>query len=155
PREGQPMRLKRVLAPLLAAGLAAGGIALVRTGPALANDHTPAGPLAVVTRNMDLGSDLAPVLGGANAAEVLHGGSQVYADHAASGIPERADGVAAEIGRTMPHVVSLQEVSLVQRLVPTATGLTVTDEIDQLGQLRAALARRKLAYSVAVDATEF
>jgi hypothetical protein len=145
----------RVAAPLVVAGLTIGGLVVVRAGTASADAHGPAAPLAVMTRNMDLGSDLGPVLAATDAPSFLHGVTVVYDEIVASGIPERADGIAAEIGQTMPHVVSLQEVSLIQRLVPTETGLIVTNELDQLGELRAALARRGLAYDVAVDAHEF
>jgi endonuclease/exonuclease/phosphatase family metal-dependent hydrolase len=144
----------RVVAPLVVTGLAIGGFVVARTPEAEAAG-TPAAPLAVMTRNMDLGSDLGPVLAATDGPSFAHGVSEVYDEIVASGIPERAVGIAAEIAQTMPHVVSLQEVSLIQRLVPTATGLTVTNQLDQLGELRAALARRGLDYAVAVDADEF
>jgi hypothetical protein len=108
-----------------------------------------------MTRNMDLGSDLGPVMAATDAAGFLHAVTVVYTEIAESNIPERADGVAAEIADSMPLVVSLEEVSLVQRLVPTATGVTVLDQIDQLAELRAALARRGLHYALAMDANEF
>jgi endonuclease/exonuclease/phosphatase family metal-dependent hydrolase len=149
------MRVKHILVPVLAAGLCAAAFVVVRAGVANADVHNPAAPLSVMTRNVDLGSDLGPVLKADGAAAFAHAVTEVYDEIADSNIPERADGIAAEIGQTMPLVVSLQEVSLIQRLVPTATGLTVIDQIDQLAELRAALARRGLNYTLAVNTHEF
>jgi endonuclease/exonuclease/phosphatase family metal-dependent hydrolase len=131
------------------------GIIVVQTGVASGADQSTQTPLSVMTRNLDLGSDLGPVMAATSQADFLHAVTFCYDEIAASNIPERADGVAAEIGLTMPLVVSLQEVSLIQRLVPTASGLSVDSQIDQLGELRAALARRGLNYALAVDASEF
>jgi endonuclease/exonuclease/phosphatase family metal-dependent hydrolase len=139
---------------MLVIGLAAAGLVIVRATGAAA-DNTASAPFSVMTRNMDLGSDLGPVLSATSAAGFAHGVTVVYGEIVASRIPERADGIAAEIGETMPMVVSLQEVSLIQLLTPTATGLTVTNEIDQLAELQSALARRGLQYSVAVNAPAF
>lgn len=144
------MRLKHIVAPILAAGLVA-----VPAAAASADTHPPAAPLSVMTRNVDLGSDLGPVLAATTPAGFTHGVTEVYDEIVASNIPERADGIAAEIEQSMPLVISLQEVSLVQRLVPTAGGLTVTDQLDQLADIRAALARRGLNYALAVDDREF
>ena len=145
------MRLTHILVPLLVAGLVG-----VPAGAAVAGDGSgPATPLSIMTRNLDLGSDLGPVLAATTPAGFLHGVSTVYDEIAASDIPDRAEGIAAEIGRSTPMVVSMQEVSLVQRLVPTSTGWTLVDQIDQLGALQAALARRGLDYTVAVDTHEF
>jgi endonuclease/exonuclease/phosphatase family metal-dependent hydrolase len=148
------MRAKHILVPVLAAALATAGFAIVRTSVANAADGSSA-PLSVMTRNLDLGSDLGPVMAASSPGDFVHAVTAVYDEIAASNIPERADGVAAEIGQSMPMVVSLQEVSLIQRLMPGPSGLTALDQIDQLGDLRAALARRGLQYTLAVDASEF
>jgi endonuclease/exonuclease/phosphatase family metal-dependent hydrolase len=145
------MRLKHLLVPLLAAAVGGATLAVVRAGTASADADSSAAPLSVMTRNVDLGSDLGPVLAATDGASFVHGVSVVWNEIAASGIPERADGIAAEIGQTMPMVVSLQEVSLIQRL----DGSTVVDELDQLADIRAALAARGLHYDLAVDAHEF
>ena len=68
-----------------------------------------------MTRNMDLGSDYAPALTSHDAQSFAQGVTTIYNDIAASNIAERAAGIASEIQETMPSVVSLQEVSLVQR----------------------------------------
>src|SRR5215472_3872713 len=72
---------------------------------------------SVMTRNMDLGSDYAPALAATDAASFAQGVTTIYNEIAASNITDRATGIANEILQTMPTVVSLQEVSLVQRFV--------------------------------------
>jgi endonuclease/exonuclease/phosphatase family metal-dependent hydrolase len=144
---------KHIAVAALATVAAATGLTAIWANVANAGDSTP--PLSVMTRNLDLGSDLGPVITAKTPDLFAHAVTEVYDEIAASNIGERADGIAAEIGRTMPMVVSLQEVSLIQRLTPTASGLAPLDEIDQLGDLRAALARRGLNYALAVDASEF
>jgi endonuclease/exonuclease/phosphatase family metal-dependent hydrolase len=149
------MRAKHILVPVLATALAAAGIIAVQAGTANADDDSS--PLTVMTRNMDLGSDLGPVLMANTLPDFLSAVTGVYKEIADSNIPERADGIAAEIGQSMPMVVSLQELTLVQRyeLTPTFGPGALIDQIDQLADLRAALARRGLNYTVAVDANEF
>jgi len=76
---------------------------------------------SVMTRNMDLGSDYGPALAAHDAASFAHGVATIYNEIVASNIAERAAGIAREIRETMPTVVSLQEVSLVQRFGWTGT----------------------------------
>jgi endonuclease/exonuclease/phosphatase family metal-dependent hydrolase len=78
----------------------------------------------------------------------------IYNEIVASNIPERAAGIAREIQQTMPTVVSLQEVSLVQRLVWTGIQWSLLDQIDQLAALRTALAQLGLSYSLATEVYE-
>jgi endonuclease/exonuclease/phosphatase family metal-dependent hydrolase len=111
--------------------------------------------LSVMTRNLDLGSDYGPVLTATTAATFAHGVTAMYDEIESTNIPERAAGIAAEIGQTMPDVVSLQEVSLVQRLVPAPTGLAAIETIDQLDQLMSALGKLGLHYTVASSTSEF
>jgi len=110
---------------------------------------------SVMTRNMDLGSDYAPALTATDAASFAQGVTTIYNEIAASNIPERAAGIANEIQQTMPSVVSLQEVSLVQRFVWTGTQWSLLDQINQLVALQTALAQLGLSYSVAVEVDEF
>ena len=147
------MRAKHAFVPLLVAAVAAAGFVIVRAGVADAADHQAQTPLSVMTRNLDLGSDLEPVLSATDGPSFVLGVATVYDEVAASNIPERADGIAAEIAQNMPLVVSLQEVSLIQLL--DASGSTVVNQIDQLGELRSALAHRGLNYALAVDNHEF
>ena len=110
---------------------------------------------SVMTRNMDLGSDYAPALAATDAASFAQGVTTIYNEIAASNITERATGLANEIVQTMPTVVSLQEVSLVQRFDWTGTQWSLLDQIDQLAALQTALAQLGLSYSVAVEVNEF
>ena len=110
---------------------------------------------SVMTRNMDLGSDYAPALTAHDAQSFAQGVTTIYNDIAASNIAERAAGIASEIQETMPSVVSLQEVSLVQRYVWTGTEWSFLDQIDQLEALQSALAQLGLSYSLAAEVNEF
>jgi hypothetical protein len=110
---------------------------------------------SVMTRNMDLGSDYAPALAATDAASFSQGVATIYNEVAASNIVERAAGIAREIQQTMPTVVSLQEVSLVQRFVWTGTQWSFLDQIDQLAALQTALDQLGLSYSLAVEVNEF
>jgi endonuclease/exonuclease/phosphatase family metal-dependent hydrolase len=139
----------------LAAAILAAGIVstLVPVSTSTASASPP--PLSVMTRNLDLGSDYAPALVATDAASFVHGVTTIYDEVAASNIPQRAVGVAKEIGQTMPDVVSLQEVSLVQRFAPTDTGLALLDQLDQLALLQNALTGLGLHYRVAAFIGEF
>jgi endonuclease/exonuclease/phosphatase family metal-dependent hydrolase len=139
----------------LAAAILAAGIVstLVPVSTSTASASPP--PLSVMTRNLDLGSDYAPALVATDAASFVHGVTTIYDEVAASNIPERAVGVAKEIGQTMPDVVSLQEVSLVQRFTPTTTGLALLDQSDQLALLQNDLTDLGLHYTVAAFIGEF
>jgi endonuclease/exonuclease/phosphatase family metal-dependent hydrolase len=140
-------------ATLTAVALAVASVlALVPASGAAAHPSSHA-PLSVMTRNLDLGSDYGPVLTATDGASFTHGVTTIYDEIVASNIPERAAGVAAEIAQTTPDVVSLQEVSLVQRL--TAPGGTVLDQLDQLDALTNALTGLGLHYAVASFEPEF
>jgi endonuclease/exonuclease/phosphatase family metal-dependent hydrolase len=111
-------------------------------------------PMTVMTRNMDLGSDYGPALIATDAASFAHGVTTVYDEIVTSNIPERAAGIALEISQTLPSVVSLQEVSLVQRFTPPSSGFALIDQIDQLGALQGALADLGVHYAVASQANQ-
>jgi hypothetical protein len=110
--------------------------------------------ISVMTRNMDLGSDYGPALAAHDAASFAHGVATIYNEIVASNIAERAAGIAREIQETMPTVVSLQEVSLVQRFVWTGTQWSFLDQIDQLAALQTALVQLGLSYSLAIEVHE-
>jgi hypothetical protein len=128
---------------------------LVSTTPTIATtEETHNTVFSVMTRNMDLGSDYEPALAAHDAASFAHGVTTIYNEIVASNIAERAAGIAREIQETMPTVVSLQEVSLVQRFVWTGTQGPFLDQIDQLAALRTALAQLGLSYSLALEVHE-
>ncbi len=62
--------------------------------------------------------------------------------------PARAEAIAREIGRERPHVVGLQEVSVID-IDLTGLGLPVVVHLDFLAILQAKLAERGLHYEVA------
>ena len=68
--------------------------------------------VTVMTRNMDEGSDLAPVLGATTPEELLSAVADTYKEVMDSNIPQRAATVAREIGESQPDLVGLQEVSI-------------------------------------------
>src|SRR5207302_623726 len=115
------------------------GVVLITPTTATAED-THNTVFSVMTRNMDLGSDYGPALAAHDPQSFFHGVTTIYNEIVASNIAERAAGIAREIQETMPTVVSLQEVSLVQRFVWTGTPGPFIDQIDQLAALRTALA---------------
>ena len=128
---------------------------VVLMAPSLATaEETHNTVFSVMTRNMDLGSDYEPALAAHDAASFAHGVTTIYNEIVASNIAERAAGIAREIQETMPIVVSLQEVSLVQRFVWTGTPGPFIDQIDQLAALRTALAQLGLSYSLALEVHE-
>jgi endonuclease/exonuclease/phosphatase family metal-dependent hydrolase len=116
---------------------------------------SPMIPITVMTRNMDLGSDYAPVFVATDGPSFAQGVTTIYNEVLASNIPERAAGIAKEIAQTMPTAVSLQEVSLVQQLTPTPAGLVVDNQIDQLAELQRALQSLGAHYAVASRVDEF
>jgi endonuclease/exonuclease/phosphatase family metal-dependent hydrolase len=68
--------------------------------------------VTVMTRNMDEGSDLAPVLGASTPEELLAAVADTYTEVVDSDIPQRAAAVAREIRASKPDLVGLQEVSI-------------------------------------------
>jgi endonuclease/exonuclease/phosphatase family metal-dependent hydrolase len=107
-------------------------------------------PISVMTRNMYLGTDLAPLIGAQTPEGFVAAAAAGYGQVLASNVPERAAGLAKEIKSTRPDVVSLQEVYLWRTgpvLDPSpATHVTV----DALASLQAALTAEGLRYTPAV-----
>jgi endonuclease/exonuclease/phosphatase family metal-dependent hydrolase len=97
----------------------------------------------VLTRNMDAGSDLKYVLG---QPDIFAGTQLTLEEVVASGIPERAEGLAAEIAAEQPDLIALQEVTTWSS---GPYGHT-TALYDQLNLLLTALARRNLHYEAVV-----
>ncbi len=66
--------------------------------------------ITVMTRNLYLGADLAPILAAQTQEEFLAAAQTALAQVAANNFPERAKALAAEIVDKKPQIVSLQEV---------------------------------------------
>jgi hypothetical protein len=110
--------------------------------------------VTVMTRNLYLGADLAPVLTASSPQAVVAGASAVWATVQASNFPARAGALAREIAATRPALVGLQEVTLYRVQVPsdqfTATPTPATAvRYDFLAILLDSLAARGLDYRAA------
>ena len=102
-----------------------------------------------MAQNMDEATDFGPVIASTSLSQLLGAVSATYVEVQASKIPERAAGVAREIGAAQPTLVGLQEVSLwrtgpLGSRTPTATTVT----FDQLQSLLDSLAQQGLHYRV-------
>jgi hypothetical protein len=67
--------------------------------------------LKVMTRNLYLGADLAPIFQAQNAQQVVVAATRIFAMVQATNFPERAKAMAAEIAAADPLLVGLQEVT--------------------------------------------
>ena len=143
-------RLRSVRGALAAASALA--LLTVSAVPAAADGGSggSGAPLSVMTRNMYLGTDLAPLIGATSFEQFVAAAAEGYGQVLASDVPERAAGLAKEIKNTRPDVVSLQEAYLWRTgpLFDPAPATNVT--IDALASLQAALAAEGLHYATAV-----
>lgn len=101
--------------------------------------------LSVMTRNLDTGSDFGFVTTATTPLGLVIGVTETYQEVAQSNIPERAEGIAAEIQAQQPDLVALEEVTTL-RIGPFG-GPSTTVVADQLQSLTAALATRGLHYA--------
>jgi endonuclease/exonuclease/phosphatase family metal-dependent hydrolase len=99
----------------------------------------------VMTRNMDTGSDFKYVLNATTQQELIAAVTATYYEILASNIPERAEGIAAEIQQQLPYFVALQEVTTVRKGPLGGPAKTVV--IKQLQALLGALRRRGVHYA--------
>jgi len=127
--------IRRLLAPALTAAMC---LALLLPGLAVAKkaDHADNGKgkvVNVMTRNLYLGADLAPVIAAKTPEQVVTASGAILRDVIANDFPTRAEGLADEILRTKPDLVGLQEVALWQTtpITPAGTALTI-DYLDLL-----------------------
>jgi len=142
----------------LAVGVGALGVGVVGTGRGRGQSDEA---VTVATRNCYLGANLFRLLTaameGSDAVRAAVSGLVRTVDR--SHVAERMDAVAAELERTEPDVVGLQEVALIRTGEPTAgTTPTATNvRYDFRETLTAALAERDLPYRVvaAVTTTDF
>jgi endonuclease/exonuclease/phosphatase family metal-dependent hydrolase len=137
-------RLKWLTLPLAAV--------LALLAPAGVAQSTPHPELTVMTRNLYLGSSLAPATGidpaDPNAGLKFVGAvAEIYGTTVFTDFPTRANAIAAEIAKTEPDLVGLQEVSrwTAQPFVATAA----PPSFDFLTLLESALKSKGLDYGVA------
>ena len=90
-----------------------------------------AGEVRVMTRNLFIGADLAPVLAAQTPAEFVAAVHMTLAKIAESDFPSRAELLAEEIASKRPHLVGLQEVTALT-LNSTTGALPYRDYLDDL-----------------------
>lgn len=122
----------------------------------LAQIGVPGEPLRVMTRNVYVGADIFRVLSLTDPLLILAEIAAVYQTVQMTDFTARAEVLADEILLAQPHVIGLQEVSLIRRQSPgdvlSGNPVPATEvETDFLQILLDALAARQLQYVVAVS----
>ena len=124
--------------------------------PMLPDDSTvvDAEPLTVMTYNVYVGSSAEPLLAVENLLQVPQEVANMYNNVVASDFPGRAAAIAKSIKASQPHLIGLQEISLIRRQSPgdRITGGTVPAEevvLDYLQILMDALQAEGLSYEIA------
>jgi len=112
------------------------------------------GPVIAMTRNIYIGGDVDLVMGATDPNQIPLLVAKVFQQVDSTNFPERAMSLAKEIAATQPHVVGLQEVSLIRYQSPgdAVIGGTVpaTDTLyNYLGILLRALRANGADYKVA------
>ncbi|MGR4878210.1 endonuclease/exonuclease/phosphatase family protein [Streptomyces sp. LARHCF249] len=115
--------------------------------------ENPAATLRVMTRNLYLGADLAPVLAATNPSALVDAVSAVYRNVEATNFPERAEALADEIAEGNPHLVGLQEAVLWLSQTPAGPGRATHVEYDFLQILLDELSARGKHYAAVATVT--
>ncbi|MGW0750766.1 endonuclease/exonuclease/phosphatase family protein [Streptomyces sp. NPDC002587] len=110
-------------------------------------------PLRVLTRNLYLGADLAPVLAATGPQALVAAVTAAYANVQATDFPERADALADEIAEGDPHLVGLQEAVLWRSQTPAGPGSATHVEYDFLQILLDKLSARGKHYAAVATVT--
>ena len=125
--------------------------------PTLPDTDTPdTEPLTVMTYNVYVGSSADPLLSVESLLQVPTEVANMYNNVMASDFPARAGAIAKSIKTYQPHLIGLQEISLIRKQSPgdRITGGTVPAEevtIDFLQILMSALQAEGLNYQVAAQ----
>jgi hypothetical protein len=117
-----------------------------------------AGHLKVMTQNLYVGANLFKILDG-TPADVPFNAAEIFGDIQATDFHQRAEAIADSIARHRPHVIGLQEVSLIRTQCPDDIVLPPNDPApnatdvyaDYLQMLLDTLNARGLNYEVAVS----
>ena len=130
------------------------------TPPMLPEVSTPeAEPLTVMTYNVYVGANMTALLGITNLVEVPAAVTDVYEAAIASDFPGRAAHIASLIKTNHPHIIGLQEISLLRLQSPgdRLTGGAPAEEVilDFLEILMDALQAEGLNYQVAAKVQNF
>lgn len=110
--------------------------------------------VTIMTRNIYIGADVDIVLAAQDIGQVPGLAAEAFAQMQSTNFPERAEALADEIAATKPHLIGIQEASLIriQLMSDIVIGGTdpATDVLyNYLWILRKALAARGLDYKVA------
>ena len=128
--------------------------------PMVPETSIPAGePLTLMTYNVYVGADMIPLLGITNLLEVPGAVASLYDTVIASDFPGRAVAIAGAIKVHQPHIIALQEISLIRTQTPgdRLTGGEPAEEVvlDFLQVLMDALQTAGLNYHVAAKVENF
>ena len=119
----------------------------------------PTEPLTVMTYNVYVGANMTALLSITNLVEVPAAVADVYAAATAADFPARAAGIARIIKTQNPHIIGLQEISLLRLQSPgdRLTGGEPAEEVvlDFLQILMDALQAEGLNYQVAAKVQNF
>ena len=89
------------------------------TAPMLPEDGSlDTEPLTVMTYNVYVGADMIPLLGITNLLEVPGAVAGLYDTVIASDFPGRAAAIAGTLKAHQPHLIGLQEISLIRTQTP-------------------------------------
>ena len=116
-------------------------------------------PLTVMTYNVYVGADMLPLLGVTNLLEVPGAVASLYDTVIASDFPGRAAAIASTIKAQQPHLIGLQEISLIRTQTPgdRLTGGEPAEEVvlDFLEIFMNALQAEGLNYQIAAKVENF
>ena len=131
-------------------------------GPAAAGEGQK---VKVMTQNLYVGADLDRIANAASFAEIPGVAASVHDIIMMSNFDERAGAIADQIAKHDPHLIGLQEVTLLRRQTPsdmdlgtfppTNPSLATIVELDFLDILLEKLADRGLDYYVAASVVDF
>ncbi len=111
-------------------------------------------PISVMTWNIYVGTDVDKILAAQNPQDVPVLAAEAFQLLLATKFAERAEAIARQIAQYQPHVIGLQEISLLRRQSPgdaVAGGTTPAEEVlfDYLEILLAAIQGQGQSYKVA------
>ena len=148
--EKNPLKIGTLLFGILLIFL---GCSKVKT--LIASETSDPEPLTVMSYNIYFGSSLNPILAVKNPLQIPGEVSNMYNNVEASDFPGRAVAIARSIKTYQPHLIGLQEISLIRTQSPGNSIINRTPDaeevfLDSLTVLMSALQAEGLSYKVAV-----
>jgi hypothetical protein len=131
---------------------------LIGLGPGTASTHAAVGELTVMTRNLDFGADLGPIVAATTEFEFVSAVAAAFTQAQATDFAGRARAWADEIEQARPDLIGLQEAALWRTQTPadfSPTPNATTVEADLVGLLLAELRSRGLKYEVVIAQTGY